>query len=152
MLLSYCPALHTFIQLFTFDPGYDKHYGLHFTVAYRELELVLFISGHKWPPAFDPLLFEDGDHGHLSFICHHINAALLGGLRTTWETVQVQLNCTYKRDIIEHDGNNKEVVDGQRSNELHCKMYRKPNVSINDCSPHLRSRPLRNGQRPTLAD
>lgn len=106
VLLSYCPALHTFIQLFTFGyRGNDKHYGLHFALAYRELELVLFIPGHKWPPAFDPLLFEDGDHGHLSFICHHLNAALLGGLRATRETVQVQLNCTYKRDIIEHDGN-----------------------------------------------
>lgn len=74
-------------------------YWLSFTVTYREFKLIFFISGHKWPPAFDPLLFEDGDHGHLSFICHHLNGALLGSLSTTRETVQVQLNRTYEDDI-----------------------------------------------------
>lgn len=62
----------------------------------RKLKLIIFIPGHKGPPAFDPLLFEDGDHGHLSFICHHFNGTLLGSLGATWETVQVQLNCTYE--------------------------------------------------------
>lgn len=66
---------------------------LLFPLTHREFKLVLFISSHKWPPAFDPLLFEDGDHGHLCFVRHHLDGALLGGLRAAWETIQVQLNC-----------------------------------------------------------
>lgn len=63
-------------------------------LTHRELKLILFVSGHKRPPAFDPLLLEDGHHGHLSFVGHHLDGALLGSLCSTREAVQVELDCT----------------------------------------------------------
>ncbi len=95
-VLSCCPTLDMFSQhfilIFCIN---EQHFRLILTLTHREFKLVLFISGHKRPPAFDPLLFEDGDHGHLCFICHHLDGALLGSLCTTGKTVQVQLNCTF---------------------------------------------------------
>lgn len=64
------------------------------TLTHRELKLIIFISSHERPPAFDSLLLEDGHHGHLCLICHHLNGALFGSLSTAWESVEVELDCT----------------------------------------------------------
>lgn len=63
-------------------------------LTHCELKLIVFIPGHERPPAFDSLLLEDGHHGHLCLICHHLDGALFGSLSATGETVQVELNCT----------------------------------------------------------
>lgn len=76
---------------------FEHHSGVNVTATYREFQLILFVSGNKWPPALDPLLFKNGDYGHLSFIRHHLNGALLGSFCTTRETVQVQLNRPYEK-------------------------------------------------------
>lgn len=70
----------------------DKDHLL--TLTHREFKLVVFISGHERPPAFDSLLLKDGHHRHLCLICHHLDGALFGGLSATWETVKVELDCT----------------------------------------------------------
>lgn len=64
------------------------------TLTHRELKLIVFIPGHERPPAFDSLLLEDGHHGHLCLICHHLESALFGSLSTTGETVKVEFDCT----------------------------------------------------------
>lgn len=48
--------------------------------TYRELHLVVLVAGHEWPPALDPLLFEDGDGGKLLLFSDHIQGTLLGCL------------------------------------------------------------------------
>lgn len=57
------------------------------SLTYRELHLVVLISGHEWPPAFDPLLFEDGNGGQLVLISDHVKGTLLGRLGATREPV-----------------------------------------------------------------
>lgn len=58
---------------------------LHLT--YRELHLIVLISGYKRPPALDPLLFEDGNGGQVLLISDHAKGALLGCLGTTREPI-----------------------------------------------------------------
>ncbi len=55
--------------------------------TYRELHLIVLISGYKWPPALDPLLFEDRNGGQLLLISDHVNRTLLGCLGATREPV-----------------------------------------------------------------
>lgn len=55
--------------------------------TYRELHLVVLISGHERPPPFDPLLFEDGDGGQLMLISDHVKGTLLGRLGATREPI-----------------------------------------------------------------
>lgn len=56
-------------------------------LTYRELHLIVLISGYKRPPALDPFLFEDGNGGQLLLISDHVKGTLLGGLGATREPV-----------------------------------------------------------------
>lgn len=60
--------------------------------THRELKLIILIAGQEGPPAFDALLFEDGNQRHVHLPCGHLHGALLGCLSTPWEPVQVQLD------------------------------------------------------------
>lgn len=59
---------------------------------HRELELIILIAGQERPPAFDALLLEDGNQGHVHLPRGHLHGALLGCLRAPGEPVQVQLD------------------------------------------------------------
>lgn len=57
------------------------------TSTYRELHLVVFVTGHERPPALHPLLFEDRDGGKLLLMSDHIQGTLLGRLGPAREPI-----------------------------------------------------------------
>lgn len=59
---------------------------------HRELELVILIAGQEGPPAFDALLLEDGNQGHVHLPHGHLHGAQLGCLCAPRKAVQVQLD------------------------------------------------------------
>lgn len=76
-----------------------SHSGPH-----RQLELVILIAGQEWPPAFDALLLEDGNQGHIHLPRGHLHGALLGRLRAPGKPVQVQLDGPYGSLRVSSDG------------------------------------------------
>lgn len=68
-------------------------------VTYCDLQLIIFISGQKWPPALDSLLLENGHHWKVLLILHHVKTALLCCLSPANKSVEVQLNCTCVRKL-----------------------------------------------------
>lgn len=66
--------------------------SLPFPHPYGNLQFIILISGHERPPALHPLLLEDGDHGQLCLVCHHLQAALFRCLGSPGEAVKVQLD------------------------------------------------------------
>ncbi|TNN44016.1 hypothetical protein EYF80_045781 [Liparis tanakae] len=77
-----CPLLQTWIR---------------FIASFTRRAPLGLLSGQKVQLCFHFSLKKDGDRGQLSLIRHHLYGALLGGLRTTGETVEVQLNGTYNK-------------------------------------------------------
>lgn len=57
------------------------------TSTYRELHLIVFVAGHKRPPALHSLLFEDRDGGKLLLMPDHAQGTLLGRLGSAREPI-----------------------------------------------------------------
>lgn len=64
-------------------------------LTYRELHLIILISGYKRPPPLDPFLLEDRNGGQFLLISDQLQGTLLGRLSAAREPIQVQLNRTW---------------------------------------------------------
>lgn len=63
-------------------------------MTYCELQVIILITGSKWPPALHSFLFKYRNGRELVLVSDHAQGALLCRLGATWEAVQVQFNGT----------------------------------------------------------
>lgn len=114
---------------------------------HRELELIILIAGQEGPPAFDALLLEDGNQGHIHLAQGHLHGALLGCLGAPGKPVQVQLDGPCGSLGVSSDG----LGLGWPPLGWAPPASTSPRHPLHSPALHPGSRPRRSGQRPRSA-
>ena len=72
-------------------PRHLKYVSRYFEVkTHSYFHFFVFFFDVERPPAFDPPLLEDADHGHRAVCLEHLQGALLGTFGSSWEPVEIQ--------------------------------------------------------------